>query len=114
MGTHDLAGTDDFEHGHVPPPVIDHRAAPHDAPHDIFFAAVKTTRMPMIVTDPRQPDNPIIFANRRLPGDDGLHAEDEIVGRNCRFLQGPETDRETIDADPRGDRRASANSPPRS
>lgn len=26
------------------------------ARHDIFFAAVQTTRMPMIVTDPHQPD----------------------------------------------------------
>ena len=26
---------------------------------DIFFAAVETTRMPMIVTDPRKPDNPV-------------------------------------------------------
>jgi PAS domain S-box-containing protein len=96
MGTHDLAGTDDFEHGHVPPPVIDHRAAPHDAPHDIFFAAVKTTRMPMIVTDPKRPDNPIIFCNEAFTFMTG-YEEHEIVGSNCRFLQGPETDRDIID-----------------
>ena len=30
---------------------------------NIFFAAVETTRMPMIVTDPNRDDNPIIFAN---------------------------------------------------
>ena len=30
---------------------------------NIFFAAVEMTRMPMVVTDPRQPDNPIVFAN---------------------------------------------------
>ena len=35
-----------------------------DQHHDIFFAAVETTRMPMIVTDPHQPDNPILFVNR--------------------------------------------------
>ncbi|MEE7476816.1 hybrid sensor histidine kinase/response regulator [Methylobacterium hispanicum] len=65
-------------------------------PHgDIFFAAVETTRMPMIVTDPRQPDNPIIFANRAFLAMTG-YAPEELVGRNCRFLQGPETDRETI------------------
>ncbi|WP_407522173.1 histidine kinase famiy protein [Methylobacterium oryzisoli] len=63
---------------------------------DIFFAAVETTRMPMIVTDPRQPDNPIIFANqafRRMTG----YEPEELVGRNCRFLQGPETDPQTVD-----------------
>ena len=47
------------------PPIRD--SAPSDISDrksDIFFAAVETTRMPMIVTDPRQPDNPIIFVNR--------------------------------------------------
>ena len=28
-----------------------------------FFAAVEMTRMPMVLTDPNKPDNPIIFAN---------------------------------------------------
>ena len=66
-----------------------------DRKSDIFFAAVETTRMPMIVTDPRQPDNPIIFANRAFLAMTGYTPE-ELVGRNCRFLQGPETDRETV------------------
>lgn len=30
-----------------------------DTHSDMFFAAVETTRMPMIITDPHQPDNPI-------------------------------------------------------
>jgi len=64
---------------------------------DIFFAAVETTRMPMIVTDPHQHDNPIVFANRAFLEMTGYSA-DEIIGHNCRFLQGPETDRETVDA----------------
>ncbi|MCJ2092569.1 PAS domain-containing protein [Methylobacterium sp. J-072] len=67
-----------------------------DRTSDIFFAAVETTRMPMIVTDPRQPDNPIIFANRAFLAMTGYTPE-ELVGRNCRFLQGPDTDRETVD-----------------
>ncbi|TGD99341.1 hybrid sensor histidine kinase/response regulator [Methylobacterium nonmethylotrophicum] len=66
-----------------------------DQHSDIFFAAVEMTRMPMIVTDPRQPDNPIIFANQAFRGMTG-YAPEELVGRNCRFLQGPETDRETV------------------
>ena len=49
----------------------------------------------MIVTDPRQPDNPVVFANNAFLGMTGYTAE-EIVGRNCRFLQGPGTDRESI------------------
>ena len=65
--------------------------------HDIFFAAVETTRMPMIVTDPRQSDNPILFANRAFLEMTGYELN-EIVGTNCRFLQGPDTDQETIAA----------------
>lgn len=62
---------------------------------DIFFAAVETTRMPMIVTDPNSPDNPIIFANRAFLEMTGYSADD-IIGSNCRFLQGPDTDRSVV------------------
>nr|AML78332.1 putative LOV domain-containing protein [Nymphaea sp. BC-2016] len=48
-----------------------------------------------VITDPRLPDNPIIFAS-----DSFLelteYAREEILGRNCRFLQGPETDQEAV------------------
>lgn len=69
-------------------PVSKHRS-------DIFFAAVETTRMPMTVTDPYLPDNPIVFANRAFLEMTG-YAADEIIGNNCRFLQGPETDRQAV------------------
>ncbi|PNB06289.1 hybrid sensor histidine kinase/response regulator, partial [Pseudomonas sp. FW305-67] len=62
---------------------------------NIFFAAVGTTRMPMIVTDPNREDNPIIFANQAFLDMTGYSA-DEIYGRNCRFLQGPDTDPEVV------------------
>ncbi|PPV06102.1 histidine kinase [Xanthomonas bromi] len=62
---------------------------------DIFFAAVETTRMPMTVTDPHLPDNPIVFANRAFLEMTGYSAE-EVIGNNCRFLQGPETDPASI------------------
>ncbi|MDQ0440549.1 PAS domain S-box-containing protein [Methylobacterium persicinum] len=51
--------------------------------------------MPMIITDPRQHDNPIIFVNDafcRLTGYDRT----DIVGHNCRFLQGPKTDPDDV------------------
>ena len=58
-----------------------------------FAAIVQASDTPTLLTDPRLPDNPIVFANDaflRLTG----YGRDEIVGRNCRFLGGPGTDRE--------------------
>lgn len=62
---------------------------------DPFAAAIRATRMSMVITDPRRPDNPIVFANNaflRLTG----YERDEVIGRNCRFLQGDETSRDDI------------------
>lgn len=53
------------------------------------------TRMPMILTDPRHPDNPIVFANKAFLDLTG-YEEAEVLNRNCRFLQGAHTDRETV------------------
>nr|AML78903.1 putative LOV domain-containing protein [Pulsatilla vulgaris] len=48
-----------------------------------------------VISDPRLPDNPIIFAS-----DSFLelteYSREEILGRNCRFLQGPDTDPGTV------------------
>ncbi|MBB3221522.1 ATP-binding protein [Pseudoduganella umbonata] len=62
---------------------------------NIFFAAVEMTRMPMLITDPNQPDDPIVFVNGALL-DLTLYQEDQLLGRNCRLLQGPDTDPRTV------------------
>ncbi|MDR7038758.1 PAS domain S-box-containing protein [Methylobacterium sp. BE186] len=57
---------------------------------DPFSAIIRTTQLPMVVTDPRRHDNPIVFANPaflRMTG----YERFEVTGRNCRFLQGPGT-----------------------
>ena len=59
---------------------------------DLFSAAFRTARTAMVVTDPRQDDDPIIFANEAFAKLTG-YASEEALGRNCRFLQGAETDR---------------------
>ncbi len=46
----------------------------------------------MVLTDATREDYPIIYCNpgfERLTG----YMADEVIGRNCRFLQGPDTDR---------------------
>ncbi|MDJ0391216.1 histidine kinase famiy protein [Roseomonas sp. E05] len=66
-----------------------------DGRGNVFFAAVEMTRMPMILTDPNQPGNPVVFANRAFLDLTG-YREEEISGRNCRFLQGAQTDRAVV------------------
>ena len=61
----------------------------------VFFAAVEMTRMPIILADPRQPDCPIAFANNAFLDLTG-YEEAEVLGRNCRFLQGAGTDPEAV------------------
>jgi PAS domain S-box-containing protein len=62
---------------------------------DLALIAVHRTRMSMVVTDPRQPDNPIVLANQAFLDATGYEPA-EVVGRNCRFLQGPGTAPEAI------------------
>jgi diguanylate cyclase (GGDEF)-like protein/PAS domain S-box-containing protein len=45
----------------------------------------------VVITDPNLPDNPIIFINPAFTTITGYPAA-EVIGRNCRFLQGTETD----------------------
>jgi PAS domain S-box-containing protein len=62
----------------------------------LFEQAMAQTRMAICLCDPHQQDVPIVFANkafRHLTG----YEDHEIVGRNCRFLQGPRSDRSTLD-----------------
>jgi PAS domain S-box-containing protein len=73
--------------------VISHRGL--DERGNVFFAAIEMTRMPMVLTDPNQDDNPIVFANKAFLDLTG-YEESEVLGRNCRFLQGAMTDRETV------------------
>lgn len=61
----------------------------------LFEQAMAQTRMAICLTDPYQPDNPIVFANRAFRELTG-YDESEIVGRNCRFLQGPDSDPATM------------------
>lgn len=63
----------------------------------MFFETLENARLAFCITDPREGDNPIRYANRAFFELTG-YGEAEIVGRNCRFLQGPETTPESIQA----------------
>lgn len=49
----------------------------------------------MVIADALQPDNPIVFANDAFCQMTG-YTRAEILQRNCRFLQGPETDPDAL------------------
>lgn len=49
-----------------------------------------------VLSDPKLPDNPIVFASPgfyKLTG----YTSEQVLGRNCRFLQGPGTDPAHVD-----------------
>ncbi len=49
----------------------------------------------IVIADPHQPDCPIIYCNPAFSAMTGYPPE-ETIGRNCRFLQGPQTDAEGV------------------
>jgi len=53
--------------------------------------AIDASRNGIIITDATAPDNPVILANsgfERMTG----YSRDEVIGQNCRFLQGTDSD----------------------
>lgn len=60
----------------------------------LFGRAVESVSVGVVIADATQADNPIVYANegfQRLTG----YGLTEILGQNCRFLQGPKTSEST-------------------
>jgi PAS domain S-box-containing protein len=74
-------------HGDRPAAVTDQAYADRK---ELAATALQRTRMPMVVTDATQEDYPIVLANEAFLKLTGYTAN-EVLGRNCRFLQGPGT-----------------------
>mmetsp|Transcript_8423 Transcript_8423/g.27520 ORF Transcript_8423/g.27520 Transcript_8423/m.27520 type:complete len:734 (+) Transcript_8423:625-2826(+) len=60
-----------------------------------FATTIERVHTNFVIADPTLPDCPIIFAS-----DDFLdltqYTREEVLGRNCRFLQGPGTDKRAV------------------
>jgi PAS domain S-box-containing protein len=72
------------------PAELQHLAGP-------LFEAMARAGLSIVVTDPRQPDGPIVFVNAAFTRLTGYEPQ-EVIGRNCRLLQGSDTDRGTVAA----------------
>ena len=51
----------------------------------------------VVISDPNIKDCPMVFISKEFTNQTGYSVE-ESLGKNCRFLQGPETDPKDIDA----------------
>jgi PAS domain S-box-containing protein len=59
-------------------------------PDEPLLTSIHLSPIASVVTDARQPDNPIVAVNHAFLRLTGYEA-DEVIGRNCRFLAGAKT-----------------------
>jgi PAS domain S-box-containing protein len=62
---------------------------------DILLKALEHTGSPVTIADATLSDAPLVFANRAFYEVTG-YSEDEVIGKNCRFLQGVDTDKHAV------------------
>lgn len=60
------------------------------------FDGFARAQVSMIVTNPHLEDNPIVYVNEAFTRTTG-YARSASIGRNCRFLQGEDTDKAAVD-----------------
>lgn len=63
----------------------------------LLAAAVEASDVCVTISDVTAPDAPLTFVNRAFTDMTGYDRAD-VIGRNCRFLQGAETDPEAVSA----------------
>ena len=71
-------------------------AAPSSASPQPPSRQIDPSSQSISLVDARRPDQPIIYVNRGFEHLTG-YTREECTGRNCRFLQGPDTDRAVVD-----------------
>ena len=61
----------------------------------LLYRAVAASSNGITISDPNLPDNPLIYVNRSFELMTGYSSE-EVLGRNCRFLQGNDRNQTTL------------------
>ena len=62
----------------------------------LLYRAIAASSNGITISDPNQSDNPLIYVNRSFELMTGYSAE-EVLGRNCRFLQGHDGEQPALD-----------------
>src|ERR687898_1252779 len=68
-----------------------------DGPEKLLLLerAVTASTNSIVITDPNQPDDPIVYVNPAFERTTG-YASEEVLGRNCRFLQREDRDQPAL------------------
>ena len=74
----------------TPPPVLSPPSVPA-IPPELLQRAVAAATTGMTITDVREPDQPLVWVNPAFTQLTG-YPSDQLLGRNCRLLQGPGTE----------------------
>src|SRR5437868_6211235 len=69
------------------------QALPED--FNVLAMALESTNLGVVITDNRKGDNPIVLCNHAFENLTGYPRE-EIIGQNCRFLQGKDRSQEAL------------------
>jgi PAS domain S-box-containing protein len=82
----------------LPPVVLEAcgESADMDSQDFNLVKSIQQSQHCFVITDPSLEDNPIVFASDDFLSLTG-YAREDVLGRNCRFLQGTETSREKVD-----------------
>ncbi|KAL7518560.1 hypothetical protein ACHAWX_003374 [Stephanocyclus meneghinianus] len=62
-----------------------------------LIQSIQNSQQCFVITDPSLHDNPIVYASNDFLDLTG-YSQEEVLGRNCRFLQGTETSQEKVAA----------------
>jgi len=66
-----------------------------------LMSALSGSQQNFAISDPSLPDNPIVYVSQGFLDLTGYQLN-QVLGRNCRFLQGPGTDQNAVDVIRRG------------
>jgi PAS domain S-box-containing protein len=61
-----------------------------------LMTALSGSQQNFAISDPSLPDNPIVYCSQGFLELTG-YTLDQVLGRNCRFLQGPGTDQSAVE-----------------